>query len=96
VLLLWILGASFIATMFAALNANYDAPLAAGLMVGTTFYLIGFTGLILQYVLTAIAGRAIAKGFFNGLAGAMALLGSISVASSLMITAMKVYAKYWS
>ncbi len=94
--LLWILGASFIATMFAALTSNYDAPLAAGLMVGTTFYLIGFTGLVLQQALNMLKGRAVAKSFFAGLAGVMAVLGSISVASSLMITALKVYAKYWS
>lgn len=87
--LLWILLVAFIATMLAAIAANYDAPLAAGLMVGASFYLVGFTVL-------AIAGTspdsARARRIFGGLT---LVLGSLSVGASLLITAVKTYAKYF-
>lgn len=83
--LLWVLLVAFIATMGTAIAANYDAPLAAGLMVGASFYLIGFTVL-------AVAGSAKGRRIFGGL---LLVLGSVSVASSLLITAFKTYAKYF-
>lgn len=87
--ILWILLVAFVATMLAGIASNYDAPLAAGLMIGASFYLAGFTVL-------AIAGAFNASARGRNIFGALMLtLGSISVASSLLITAFKTYAKYF-
>lgn len=87
--LLWIMLAAFVASLLAAIGAMDDAPLAAGLMVGASFYLVGFTGL-------AITSAFDAELHTRKIFGAVTLfLGSTSVASSLLITALKVYAKYF-
>ncbi len=87
--LLWISLVAFVATMLAAIASNYDAPLAAGLMIGACFYLVGFTVL-------AIAGAFEVNAQARRIFGAFMLtLGSVSVASSLLITAFKTYAKYF-
>lgn len=87
--LLWISLLAFVGTLIAGINANYDAPLAAGLMVGASFYAAGFT-------IPAIAGAfgAGAKGP-KIFACVMLALGSTSVAAALLITALKTYAKYF-
>lgn len=87
--LLWILLVAFVATMLAAIASNYDAPLAAGLMIGASFYLAGVTALAIAGAFDAgVRGRRI----FGAL---MLFLGSVSVASALLITALKTYAKYF-
>ncbi len=87
--LLWISLVAFVATLLAAIASNYDAPLAAGLMIGACFYLAGVTVL-------AIAGAFDAGAHGRRIFGALMLtLGSASVASSLLITAFKTYAKYF-
>ncbi len=87
--LLWILLAAFVASLLAAIGAMDDAPLAAGLMVGASFYAVGFTGLAITGSFDAgLRGRKI-------FGSVMLFLGSTSVASALLITAMKVYAKYF-
>lgn len=87
--LLWILLAAFVASLLASIGAMDDAPLAAGLMVGASFYLVGFTGLAITGAFDA--GLRSRKIFGS----VMLFLGSTSVASSLLITAVKVYAKYF-
>jgi len=84
----WISLLAFAATLLAAINANYDAPLAAGLMVGASFYAAGFT-------VVAIAGAFnVGPNFRKVFGAAMLALGSTSVAAAMLITALKVYAKY--
>ena len=86
--LLWISLVAFVGTTLAAVGANYDAPLAAGLMVGASFYAAGFT-------VTAITGVFGVWTTGQKVFGALMLaLGSISVAAALLITALKTYAKY--
>lgn len=94
--LLWSLGAMAAAGMFAGLAAHGDAPLAAGLMIGATFYLAGFTALLLHHALSVILARAVAKSFFIALGAIAGVLGGVSLAASLAITAVKTYAKYFS
>ena len=87
--LLWISLLAFVGTIVAAIAANFDAPLAAGLMVGASFYAAGFTVL-------AIAGAFSAGPHGQKIFGSVMLaLGSISVAAALLITALKTYAKYF-
>lgn len=86
--LLWIQLAAFFAALIAAISAREDAPLAAGLMVGASFYLIGFTVL-------GIAGAFDTSTRVRRIFGAVMLaLGSISVGAALLITALKTYARY--
>jgi hypothetical protein len=87
--LLWISLIAFAVTILAAIGANDDAPLAAGLMVGASFYAAGFT-------IMAIAGAFGVGPRGQKIFGAVMLaLGSVSVASALLITALKTYAKYF-
>ena len=78
-----------VGAILAAVGANYDAPLAAGLMVGASFYAAGFT-------VMAIAGAFGAGPRGQKIIGALMLaLGSTAVAAALLITAVKTYAKYF-
>jgi hypothetical protein len=86
--LLWISLLAFAATIIAAINANYDAPLAAGLMVGASFYAAGFT------VVAIASAFNVGPSFRKVFGAAMLALGSISVAAAMLITALKVYGKY--
>lgn len=87
--LLWISLIAFAATILAAIGVNDDAPLAAGLMVGASFYAAGFT-------VMAIGGAFGVGPRGQKVFGAVMLaLGSTSVASALLITALKTYAKYF-
>jgi hypothetical protein len=87
--LTWICLVAFVASLLASVSANYDAPLAAGLMVGASFYAAGFT-------VPAIAGALGASATGQKLFGAaMLALGSASVAAALLITAVKTYTKYF-
>ncbi len=80
---------AFLGTVIAAVNASYNAPLAAGLMVGASFYAAGFT-------IPAIGGALGASPRSQKVLGAVILaLGSISVSAALLITALKTYAKYF-
>lgn len=87
--LIWIQIAAFFAALLAGVAALADAPLAAGLMVGASFYALGFT----------VAGLAGAFGVWprgQKIFGAVTLaLGSVSVVAALLITALKTYAKYF-
>ncbi|MGE0284419.1 MAG: hypothetical protein AB7E79_09555 [Rhodospirillaceae bacterium] len=87
--LLWISLLAFVGTLMGAINANYDPPLAAGLMVGTSFYAAGFT---IPAIASAFGIAARGQKVF---ASVMLALGSTSVAAALLITALKIYAKYF-
>lgn len=87
--LLWISLIAFAATILAAINANYDAPLAAGLMVGASFFAAGFT------VPAIAAAFGVSPRGQKVFAAIMLALGSTSVAAALLVTALKTYAKYF-